>query len=186
MCIKSAASLTYSLSLSLYISLSHYLSLSLTPSPSLSLPNVHVTCLCPITAFSTVSNSLRQKNGMILIIHGNELLRRAVARGDEPVAAEVGGSDLKRVSEGDDKQLTFDFRTTLFGRNSNPTPGSQIINAHHDRSQSEPTKWYNTEVSRVPSFRSTLLIGVWCTFTLVPRKEMRQTLRMANRIRSLR
>eukprot|EP00116_Pleurobrachia_bachei_P009718 sb/3469980/ len=36
-------------------------------------------------------------------------------------------------------------------RNSNPTPGSQIINAHHDRSQSEPTKWYNTEVSRVPS-----------------------------------
>eukprot|EP00116_Pleurobrachia_bachei_P015256 sb/3475518/ len=29
--------------------------------------------------------------------------------------------------------------------------GSQIINAQHDRSQNETTKWYNTEVSRVPS-----------------------------------
>eukprot|EP00116_Pleurobrachia_bachei_P012194 sb/3472456/ len=42
----------------------------------------------------------------------------------------------------------------LLRGNSNPTPGSQIINAHHDRSQSEPTKWYNTEVSRVPSYPS--------------------------------
>eukprot|EP00116_Pleurobrachia_bachei_P015921 sb/3476183/ len=38
-----------------------------------------------------------------------------------------------------------DFNTGRAPNFFNPTPGSQIINAHHDRSQSEPTKWYNTE-----------------------------------------